>query len=392
MRKITALLTMFVMVFQINSFATNAAYISENSNAKIMERTSTIFNIYIEELEAQANKLLNLSGENAIDVQIAKITTIHDFSGNKYTLIECNPSGYMIYHNESGIFVEASVVAKSPYFGCVEEKFYGGPNEYYVKSVVDGEIIYNDLKSNETISESDIAVYSEKCTLFNDTFVANKNTVILNYIEKNQALNIASSRTSSLDKWKVVDNAEFFSTMSSPGYTTIDGAGICGYIAAGMLLTYEQVTNGGNIVDSSYYNIDDSGVCSIDSSLPRDLYTLGTTLDYGTDTTSVAIHYTVKKYFENRGISAFHTSLYAPLANNDAIKDAITLNRPVIWFGHIISNSTQGNSGINHAIVVYGYDSRLINGYSYIAHFGWNDASLVTFTGVLGSMYTFTIN
>ena len=78
-------------------------------------RIETVFNMRIEELETQANDLLGLSGNEAIDIHIERISPIYDFAGNEYTLVECAPTGYMIYHDESGNFVESSAVATSPY-------------------------------------------------------------------------------------------------------------------------------------------------------------------------------------------------------------------------------------------------------------------------------------
>ena len=61
----------------------------------------------------------------------------------------------------------------------------------------------------------------------------------------------------------------------------------------------------------------------INSEFTEDLYELGESLGYGTSTTSVAIHYTVKKYLENEDVDASHTSLYSPIANNITIGNKI---------------------------------------------------------------------
>ena len=133
MKRIISLCVIFAMLLCMNPIRINAEVISMNSDVQQFERMTTIFSMYIEELEMQANELLDLSGEEAIDVEIERFLTIHDFAGNEYTLVECAPSGYIIYHNESGTFVEGSVVAQSPYLGISGEKYYGGPNEYYSK-------------------------------------------------------------------------------------------------------------------------------------------------------------------------------------------------------------------------------------------------------------------
>lgn len=316
MKKIISLFIVFSLVLCTHPLTTKATVLSQINKGDKYEREINIFNSKIQELEAQANELLNLSEKSMIDIEIDQITPIYDFSGNEYTLIECKPQGYIIYHNASGIFVEGSAVAKSPYDGFSEEKYYCGPNEYYVKSFETGKTRYCYTQTNEELNTNTISNFIESSKLINSTLIANKNNSILDYIEKNQQPISGYTNFSTSNNFNYINNYEFFSQMTSPGYTTINGSGICGYIAAGMILTYEQVTNGGGIVDSSYYSSNWQGAYAINSSLPRDLYSLGTTLGYGTSTTSVAIHYTVKKYLENKGISASHTSLYSPLASN----------------------------------------------------------------------------
>ncbi|MGN0639939.1 MAG: hypothetical protein ACI4JT_03200 [Oscillospiraceae bacterium] len=222
--------------------------------------------------------------------------------------------------------------------------------------------------------------------------VDNKNMAVINYIEKNQRIDVAVPMSTDVGGLTCVDNYSFFTKLNNCGYTTIDGNGICGYIAAGMLLTYEQVTNGGGVVPSSYYSGNSSSGYSISTSFPKNLYNIGKSLGYGTSTTSIEIHYTVDKYLTDRGITANHTSLFVPIANNVVIASNIDNDRPVIWFGDVINNTYDDRTNLTHAIVIYGYDFNLIGGYSYVAHFGWNNANIVTFNGILGSLYTFSIN
>lgn len=380
------------MILCMNPIATNAASISAADDVQKTARITTIFNMYIDELESQANTLLELSGDDMIDIQIEQVSVIYDFAGNEYTLVECNPSGYIIYHNASGTFVEASAIAESPYAGCKGEKYYGGPNEYYFKKNVDGEEIYCYTKTEEEFCTDEMTAYVEKSELINSALVENENTTVLNYVERNQQLDLVSPTAVTYGDWTAVMNYRFFTGMSYPGETTIDGKGICGYIAAAMLLTYQQLTFGGDVVDSCYYTGNYTSGYRIYECFPEDLYDIGHDLGYGTNTTSVAIHYTVKQYLANRNIIATHTSLYIPFAGNTVIESKILENRPVIWFGNIAENSFDNQQNINHAVVVYAYNYSLLGGYKYLAHFGWNNASMVTFSGVLGSIYTFDID
>ena len=66
-----------------------------------------------------------------------RVIGVQDFSGEEYYVVECAPAGYLIYHPASGIFVETSPSAPSPYRGLSgEHLYYGGPTEYYIE--IDG--------------------------------------------------------------------------------------------------------------------------------------------------------------------------------------------------------------------------------------------------------------
>ena len=192
--------------------------------------------------------------------------------------------------------------------------------------------------------------------------------------------------------WAYVKNYRFFQNLKNCGYCEVDdngnkvssgGKGICGYIAAGMLLTYDTVCNGKKYVPSTYYSKDSNGNVSITTVLPYVLYKKGVSLGYGASTTSVAIHYTVKAYLASRNMAVSHVSYFPPFANNVTVASYLNDDRPVIWFGAISGTGS-------HAVVVYGYKMSL-TGYQYIAHFGWNGHNAVSFTGVIGSMYTYDI-
>ena len=49
------------------------------------------------------------------NIEIDRMIQVTDFAGNLYTVIECMPIGYAIFHNQSGLFVEYSPSSPSPY-------------------------------------------------------------------------------------------------------------------------------------------------------------------------------------------------------------------------------------------------------------------------------------
>ncbi|MDR0220571.1 MAG: hypothetical protein LBI54_04090 [Lachnospiraceae bacterium] len=113
-------------------------------------------------------------------------------------------------------------------------------------------------------------------------------------------------------------------------------------------------------------------------------------MGYGTSTTSVAIHYTVKSYLEARNIYvSTHHSLYTPLATNAGVASHISNDRPVVYFGEFLP-SFNPNSWYAHAVIAYGYNWSSLGGYRFIAHFGWNGYNDINVTAVIGSLYTFT--
>jgi len=186
-----------------------------------------------------------------------------------------------------------------------------------------------------------------------------------------------------------VSNYQFFTNLQSCGENVNN---TCGYIAAGILLSYWQATRGGNYISSSYLTYTTSnGVrkYSISNSLHTYLVNIGKSLGKGNTTYAKDIYDVVNRYFSLRsGISCTYRWALIPNANNIAIANDIHNNRPVIWFGRVASNSYNDMTNMNHAIIVYGYRFSIFSGYSYLAHFGWEGANEVFFNGFLGSTFT----
>lgn len=357
----------------------------------ITTRTLDVFQTRMEDLTIEANKTLDLDNQicsNTLD----NITTIYSFSGSEYILAEYKPTGYIIYDSESGTFLESSASAISPYVNISGDKYYGGPNEYYYETKDNDIITYTHTIYGDIIQENNLEPYVEACTEMDILLSESPNNMVLSYIREGGSLKSkASVYSSEVNGMTYVKNYSFFTKLANCGYTSINGNGICGYIAAGILLTYDAVVNYYPTVNSLYYSKSSSGAYSISTSFPELLYDVGVSLGYGTSTTSVAIHYTVEEYLKDKGITASHTSLYTPFATNSNIRGKIDDDRPVIWFGNIASNSHNSMTNIQHAIVVYGYEYGFWSGTAYVAHFGWTGATAISFSGIMGSMYTYSI-
>lgn len=64
-------------------------------------------------------------------LKISNIKELEDFAGNRYILFELSPIGYIIYHVESGKYIEYAEQSISPYYGLTEDLYYGGAMQYY---------------------------------------------------------------------------------------------------------------------------------------------------------------------------------------------------------------------------------------------------------------------
>lgn len=354
-------------------------------------RLNNIFQDQLETMKRNTADLCGVEDTDQIDIEIATVSTIHDFAGNTYTLIECAPQGYMIYHNSSGVFVEYSAVTNSPFWGLDGTFYYCGPNEYYI---FDQEATaYRYVFMDEYLSETQISELSDNATLVNQLLVENCNKEVLDYLSGSSNVRpaeifkkteeTASARTVTAGGWTYVDNFHFFWNLNECGY--IDG-GRCGYIAAAILLAYDKIYNSLDTVPDSYY-YSSNGQYSLNDFGALALYFKGVSLGYGEATTAAEITNTVDSWLLGRGISVNHTCQLFPGSSAATIAQKLNDDRPVIWFGYVSDQDFDSSTG-NHAVVVYGYQTNGIT-YDFVAHFGWNNATAVYFSGILGSLYTY---
>ncbi len=359
-------------------------------------RLNNVFEDHLDIMKLNTADLYDLPSTAMIDYAIATTSIITDFALNQYTLVECDPTGYMIYHNASGRFVEYSLTIHSPFWGKYGKLMYCGPNEYYISErSTDG---YHYIFDSQVLSAEDIAVLVSQSQAVNQVLVENKNDYVLDYINGrsdtrpadhliNKDGNVATL-SQTVGSWTYIDHADFFVNLANCGY--IDG-GICGYIAASMILNFDDIFSGYDTVPDTYHTQISENQYAISTASAAALFERGKSLGYDAGTTSVAIHYTVESWLADREITVDHTSLYIPFGSESTIVSKIRNNRPVIWFGAVSSHSVQDvypTTG-NHAVVVYGFCDAYLIGYDFIAHFGWNNATSVYFSGILGSLYTY---
>lgn len=300
------------------------------------------------------------------ELSISQIKSAQDFAGNRYTIIECEPTGYYIYHNDSGTFVEYSPESLSPYLGKTGSFYYSGPMGYYVKQ---GDTIQNTL--TEEIYPGSIAteamVASEEMT---QRLIENKDTGTLDFVDGQVPISayIRSNEIMAANGIiKYVENSSFISGLTSKaqiGYFK-ENDGCCGYIAAGIVLHYWHRRNPSrNIIPSVYLGTTGFNGAAFN----RSLYSIGKSLGFSSDTVPWQIRDVLNKYCSDKRISAtsgwWAGSLYA--------SSEVQQNRPVILFGKF--NQPTGGS-IPHAVVMYGINT--VGGNAQV-HFGWEGYSNIT--------------
>ena len=386
---------MLMLTFPLHTLA----MIPKQDFATVDSRLNSVFEYQLSTMEG---------GEN---LNIAKIKSATDFVGNEYTIVECEPTGYMIYDNSNGIFTEYSSSAESPYLGITGTIFYCGPANYFSLNSTESRVEHT-IKDNVYIALEDIEDYSAACMEYKDAYNSISNPIVLDYIENGNPSksfaeitmqNATVYSTRSATDWQKITRADFFENLTAPGYTD---EGICGYIALGMVLAYKDKVKNDSIMDDRFwadssktalvsYKYNSDGSIIVDASNNPVPYSIGYYLydNFGggdKSVTSVGIGNVGKKYFTNRNAEIGTNFQYSylsrtvPFFNSSVITKALDSNQPVILCGNFTSPNSGSN--VNHCVVAYAYRNGS-NGLEYKVNFGWNNRSEIVLNGVIGSIY-----
>ncbi len=336
---------------------------------------------------------------------INSIKELKDFVGSTYTLFELNPIGYIIYHNDSGIMFEYASKSKSPYLNYNENLYYGGMKNYFYK---ENDIYYNTLIENEIVSEKESSYLKE-----NSSIIYNRNLDLPNQ----NNLDFVCGKTDMsyvLSSWEdegelvayanvqpKISMESFFKPLTSSydiGYTTVGNSGVCGYIAANLVLAYNALAYDTFLVFDKY--LDKANRTLKGSALTRELIR-----QHGKDpdgdsiggTTADSMGDCVRNYLKNvsGGTKSWKVTTWWGIINSTG---AISKNQPPILFGNMISPSTSSNTstvmnntlsddgaygGSNHAVVAYGYSNS-----NYRVHYGWSGYSdvILNYNAIGGTM------
>ena len=297
--------------------------------------------------------------------------TITDFEDNNYIVVECDPIGYVIYQPSSKEVVEYSEYSQSPYYNYSGDLKYCGPTEYYYNNDSKGE--YVNTISKETISSDMEELYSSaskalKEQLESDGNAKDRLATDKESLEKNNSYTYVDHK-SFIENLDTKDKMGYF-------YKKSEG-GVCGYIAAGIVLLYhDKYYNNSFIVNSTY--LANQGKEFKDNSFTRHLYyTIGkSVLNYDNSLTAGQAANVMKKYLSrDRNISINYWSITGP--SESIIKDKIkNTKKPLIYENKFTSPKDDSSETVHHDVVIYGYNSKYL-----VAHFGWEDYSNVKCNG-----------
>lgn len=324
------------------------------------------------------------------ELKIDRIKVAYDFAGNKYTVIECTPIGYLIFCDALGIFLEYSPSSYSPYKEIEEGLYYCGPTFYYVMNENESCLQHTILKDEKILME-DKDKYVSSCEALYDCLKEQENMFVLNYIhDEKQTLSfedVLASYAPNSVIYGYLSNYDFFYDMTSPcGYYCPAGSnGICGYIGLSLIISYrDKYTDDGYMNDVYWYDTGENYLKNGSDSFAAYLRNNHGTSD---STYSATIMSVSQSYFNGSGLSVSHSSYLWGFFNRNTIMNAIDADNPVLMFGSL-ENPTNGNN-INHAVVAYKYmdESGLFGETRYTAHFGWDDYSNIYVFGTLGSIY-----
>ena len=165
-KRIVSLLMAVVMMLSFSLVSSATVFAADNSFT-----SSRLAEVLQDQLDEMIDNSNELRGTNRT-LQITQISKISDFDGNTYTLVECAPNGYMIYHDASGIFVESSPVVNSPFYGESGTYKYVGPNEYYI---IGEDSVCRNVLSGVCVDSATLTKLTEKSEIITQTLVENKN-------------------------------------------------------------------------------------------------------------------------------------------------------------------------------------------------------------------------
>ena len=403
MRKSKVSLLAFVICFSIMLMFSGSAVAFANSYSNEEANSVVLNQIAVYDSAAKNAKLLkivqahidtNMEGNG--NRTIKRVKNLYDFDGNMFTLFELNPIGYIVYHGESGKFIEYAENSPSPYLDVDGKLYYGGPMQYYRTEI---DHLIGTLKTDVIITKADIQLLAPESRKMKNSINENRNYNVLSYIDgeitkmPSVAILEEKQNDNTIMSTPSVAMTTFFPRLQyswQMGYVG-KGGGVCGYIAANLMLGYSYFAYDGGLLNSYYANSDQT----MNSwNLTRRLLELNGIDPDGTEfpgTTATGMKDVVYAFLLERPNWLGWEVAWS--ISSVWVKEHINNNHPVALFGNWPDVSASGN--VNHAIVAYGHRKcGFLNlDTEYRVHYGWSGYSDVRITsGITGTtLYLKTI-
>lgn len=304
------------------------------------------------------------------DRTLVSTKTLLDFAGNTYTLAEYSPTGYMIFNDEAALMMEKAENSPSPYAGLTNNLYYAGPTHYYVYNMVSDQ--YTHIISETVMTSDEVSERTKICSNAQIEMNQIADVELKSYIE-NGTVSTMSIQPLSSDGYTYIDgNEDFFKNLTTHElmgyYETDSGDGCCAYVAAGIVLLYYDYFHNDDFIDDETY-LNDDGDAFVGETFAKHLYIdIGKgKLSYGNAINATEAAKVMQKYLSvDRSITMTYWSASMPSKAN--VVAQLKLNRPVIYCDRWNNPKPVGGT-VDHAIVVYGYDSSN----NLVAHFGWTN-------------------
>lgn len=327
-------------------------------------------------------------------------------------------NGYIILLEETSEIVEYTTQGDFPYENIDGDKYYGGPNAYYVKNenILQNILTEETFECTEDLSLSNAGKIRQafsvqsKSVEKNAELLVNKSNRLLAVLQQinlnvdktiTSVYNTSTRRISSppydhnnpispMPGAEYIENSEYFITPNEYPQYGNNTNGTCVTVASQLLLSYNNYYNDRRIIDNMYLFGDETNnpennpnYCQDPEKITSE--TIGSTQgfhdmlynDYGIVSTLLKAKNGLELYLDNRNVDYYidyKTTFLSPINKEDVLSE-LNADRPLI-----LTTLSKFAGNLDHAVVGYGYqsfaayansgDDNIYTG--YIVNFGWD--------------------
>jgi len=302
---------------------------------------------------------------------IYRIVELSDFAENTYTLVELYPLGYMIYHNESGVFVEVAGGAPSPYAGLYGDLFYGGfMNYFHYEDGYFRHTIEENVFAENVVEEYNWSEYSEEIA---ERLIEEYVDVgVLAYVEHGfmPIQPLGNNVFTRIRNCYVIFGQSQLATTNSN----------CAYVALAIVIGYLDYRHPTRIIlppnTNSFVNRTRK-YPRVLNAFAEHLVGLGAARGYGRSIGAFQTRNVARDFFSSRGLNSVSDDTLATstVITNARINNHIRGNRPVILAARGLPGTPAGAT-LGHAVVAYAYRGNNNGTFTYIVNYGWGAGTI----------------